>query len=409
MMNLLRRSSEKPQGQVLLATLFFCFIFAVLFVGVYKSGVLYGLKERSNRACELTALSAGAVYANGLQWVRLTNLFLVTFAILDLTVIAAAVAAAGAVSFGALAGIALKSDPHFRQKVQKLQSLLFGINLSVPGLYPSLIFAESLSVARKNNLSDNWFKPGGPLSFQVPLPPSPAFLFNSETTSPLWTALVPSMSLRFRTADQFIQDQGDSESQKVYYQYQDQKTGTYHYVEEKDTELAPNSTNPGQRRVKQGLEGSGKLLKLEPVVLGDAEREAQAAAQSDIEKSGLRTATQSFKAIAPLLRGILLDVTDKTDPPDHTFIAYTQLPTSLPPGDGSPNPIQSIAEISVEGPGLAAWDLTAPAYQSRRIHLKPERLAEILVPETVLQSLVQSGKIPAVPNLFSPAAFPGGF
>ncbi|HET9870157.1 MAG TPA: hypothetical protein VFR02_06665, partial [bacterium] len=50
-----------PRGQVLLATLLFCFIFTVLFAGLFRSGLLYGLKERSVRACDLTALSSGAV------------------------------------------------------------------------------------------------------------------------------------------------------------------------------------------------------------------------------------------------------------------------------------------------------------------------------------------------------------
>src|ERR1700679_1091414 len=115
MITSIQKRIKNPEGQVLLATLFFCFIFAVLFAGLYKSGLVYSLKERSNRSSELTALSAGAVYANGMQLVRLTNLILVAYAMIDLTVIAAAVTAASTVSLGTLTAAATKADPHLRK------------------------------------------------------------------------------------------------------------------------------------------------------------------------------------------------------------------------------------------------------------------------------------------------------
>src|ERR1700690_1443456 len=91
----LKKWTEKPSGQVLIATLFFCFVFFALFIGLYKSGMIYSAKERATRATDLTALSAGAVYANGLQLVRVTNAILLVFASLDIVVIAAAVGLTG--------------------------------------------------------------------------------------------------------------------------------------------------------------------------------------------------------------------------------------------------------------------------------------------------------------------------
>lgn len=395
-MNHFRENLEKPKGQALLATLLFCFVFAVLFAGLYKAGMVYSLKERANRGGELTAVSAGSVYANGLQLVRLTNVFLIAFAMLDLTIIAAKVAAATVVSLGALTALALAADPKFRKIVQDLQSVLFGINTSpLPGLYPSLIFTESLSINDKNNLANNWFQ-GGLTSFKLPIPPQPLFLFNMETTSPALLSVVPSMALKFRTADQFIRAMDDPEDQKVYYRYKDSQTGEYHYVEEKDTELANGSVHAGQRRTKEG----NKLLELKPVFT-DAERQAAGDAEVALQKSGMQKIGGAFKAIAPLLSGITMDVTDRDDPPNHTFIAYTSLPTNLPKTTGPDQQIQSVSEVSVEGPGLAAWDLTKPLYQGRRVNLNPTRLAELLVAENTLQSLVDSKMIPSVANLFN--------
>jgi hypothetical protein len=393
-MNHFRKDLEKPKGQVLLATLLFCFVFAVLFAGLYKAGVVYSLKERSNRGSELTAVSAGAVYANGLQLVRLTNVFLIAFAILDLTIIAAKVAAATVVSFGALTALALASDPKFRKIVQDLQKVLFGIDIPLPGLYPSLIFTESLSINDKNSLANNWFQ-GGLTSFHLPIPPQPLFLFNAETSSPLLLSVIPSMALKLRTADQFIQDMGNPKNQKVYYRYKDSQTGEYHYVEEKDTQLARGSVHSGQRRTKEG----NKLLELKPVFT-DAQQQAEEDAEKDLEKSGMQKIGGAFKALAPLLTGITMDVTDRDDPPNHTFIAYTSLPTRVSTTTASNAQIQSVSEVSVEGPGLAAWDLMKPLYQARRVNLNPTRLTELLLSEKGLQSLVDAKKIPTVTNLF---------
>jgi hypothetical protein len=397
MITILRKRTEKPEGQVLLATLFFCFIFAVLFAGLYKSGLVYSLKERSNRSGELTALSAGAVYANGMQLVRLTNLILVAYAMIDLTVIAAAVTAASAVSLGTLAAAATKADPHLRKIVQDLQKVLFGIDIPVPGIYPLLILTEGFSTADKNTLTTQWA-----------LPPSPLFLFSLETSTPFFISVVPTMALKFRTAGQFIRDMDDPKTKKVYYQYQDQKTGTYHYVEKKDTELAPNSTNEGQRRIKNGLAGSGKLLKLEPVIMEGAERDALGSAGGVMKEHGILKIQNSFGAIASLLNGVEMDVTDRDDPPNHTLVVYSTLPTRLQRTNQSTANLQSVNETSVEGPGLAAWDFQSPLYQARLLDPDVSGMAQVIASQTNLQNLIDSAKTSFLsngPNL--PAALAG--
>ena len=210
--------TKKPSGQVLLATLLFCFIFIALFVGLYKSGMLYNAKERAIRANNLTSLSAGAVYANGLQLVRLTNAILLGFAVADLIVITAALDLTGGLSLVLPPGF---KDPNFRGMVQKRQAVLFGIN-QPSGLYPLLIFGETVSVANQNGLKSTW-PTANPLSWSMPLPPSPILVFNVTTigSSDLAQAIVPNMALKFRTANFFLDA---VPNEKKVYKYKNRKT-----------------------------------------------------------------------------------------------------------------------------------------------------------------------------------------
>jgi len=178
--------TKNPSGQVLLATLLFCFIFAALFVGLYKSGLLYNAKTRAIRASNLTALSAGAVYANGLQLVRATNIVLLSAAAVDFMLLTSAEALTwGAASF-------LPSSVKFAliKGVQSIQRALFGIDQPL-AVYPILIFQETLSIASQNGLKNTW-----------PLPSSPILLFNIKSLDgDITQAIVPNMALKFRTAD----------------------------------------------------------------------------------------------------------------------------------------------------------------------------------------------------------------
>src|SRR5579859_7596646 len=125
-MRKLRAFTQKPLGQVLLATLLFCFIFLVLFAGLYKAGTAYIVKERARRSTTLTALTGGAVYANGLQLVRKSNDLLMLFVGVDLFkagFAAAAVFAGGPLAMVEAAKAADKLNA--RTAVQEFQNLFF--------------------------------------------------------------------------------------------------------------------------------------------------------------------------------------------------------------------------------------------------------------------------------------------
>jgi len=126
----LRKIIQKPLGQVLLATLLFCFIFLALFVGLYKAGTAYILKEKSRRATNLTALTAGAVYANGLQLVRESNVFVMAATALDLAQIVQKISPMFVglpEDLPALIPAAWAADPNRREEVHKIQRIMFGI------------------------------------------------------------------------------------------------------------------------------------------------------------------------------------------------------------------------------------------------------------------------------------------
>lgn len=147
----LRTLSQKPLGQVLLATLLFCFIFLALFVGLYKSGIAYIGKERARRSTNLTALTAGAVYANGLQMVRESNFLLMFLVSADLYKDGLAAAAAAEGGPPAMVAAALAADKvNSRTPFQKFQSIFFGID-TPPGAYPLLIEGQASPPPTKTN------------------------------------------------------------------------------------------------------------------------------------------------------------------------------------------------------------------------------------------------------------------
>jgi len=396
----IKKTIENPQGQVLLATLLFCFIFFSLFIGVYKSGIVYSLKERATRSCDLTALSAGAVYGNGMQLVRLSNAILMGFAMVDLGIMALAVAFSSVVSLGALAAAAIKADPHFRQIVQNLQRVLFGIGTTpIPGAYPLLIFSESLSIAEDNGLKNNWPLPAQ-LSWRIPFPPSPIMLFNLEGSNSLLISVIPNMALKFRTANLFIPSLENSVKKTARYYYTNKSTGERIYVNADQAEIAPNSTNAGQMRVKKGAlgkESNGKFL----VINQEAEKEAQKEADQEFKKASIQKIETSLGGISSLLNGVLLDVTDQDTPPNHTVLVYSTFPTSVRNTNQASTNLECASEISVEGTGLSAWNLSDPPYQCRLISTDPNRIIEIINTQTQLKNLINSNKIPPLSNIFN--------
>ena len=322
---------EKPAGQVLLATLFFCFIFLALFVGLFKAGSSYIQKEKAMRAADLAALSAGSVYANGLQLVRYTNAALMVAAIVDVVTI---VATEGAF------------DPELRKVVQTVQSWFFGINKETnspcPGIYPLLIWAEGVELAGNNHLRNNW--PFPPNKLQLPLPPLPMFFFNPETSDLQWM-IIPSMRLKFRSAADLLK--GKFQNGKVFYRHKDStQPDGYAYYPEDQVEPAPDSQHPGQMRVKGK---AGKFLKMEPVVTPGASGDDSKGSLSWALKNGLN-----------FLLNIPLDVIHADDPHNHTIIVYDQLPGSQrTPNGGDTLNYHVVSEMKLVGGGLAAWNLVA--------------------------------------------------
>lgn len=386
--------SDNPSGQVLLATLFFCFVFFTLFIGIYKSGMLYTAKERAIRATDLTVLSAGAVYANGLQLVRLTNVMLLVIASVDLV----AIATADTLTEG-LSGL-FKIDPNFRGKVQLIQKVLFGVEQPMGiGAYPFLfIFSEGLSLASDNQLKNNW--PGiTQMAWTVPFPPSPIFVFNYEGSSsnPI-EALIPNMALKFRTADLFLSAINNPKEVKKRYHFTQKRTGIQHTFSDEEVVLVPNSQNPGQMRVKSG-DFKNKFVALEKDVEDEAEKEAE----KRIKKEGFMKITSALGGLNGLLNGIKLDVIDRDDPPDHTLILYSSYPIPTKDQQGHSTELQSISEVNIDGDGLAAWKLNDPPYQTQLIQMDPSRLTDMVSMQNKVTEFISSGQIPSVHNIFDMA------
>jgi hypothetical protein len=387
-MNRIRYWTQKPSGQVLLATLLFCFIFLALFVGLYKSGLLYTAKEKASRATDLTALSAGAVYANGMQLVRLTNAILMGFAVVDIVVMEAELDITGGISLGMIES----ADPHTRKFIQEAQKILFGVTYP-SGAYPFLIFNETLSLASDNQLKDSW--PGiGSFSFNVPSLPSPILLFNLEGSSPE-TSILPNMALKFRTLNLLLPAMSKKNKGQNSYRLTKKDTGEEIIFQQHEVEPVPNAVNPGQMRVKKGLDEQFKFVS----VIKEGEAEAEKEASQRIKKEAT-SKMKSLFGITNMLNRIEMDVMDRDDPPDHTVIVYSNFPTDIKNPNGSNAEVQSLSEVSVEGPGLAGWDLFKPPYQPRLLPKDPTQIAKLLDIQGRIQEWVTHGSLPKINDIF---------
>lgn len=314
---------------------------------------------------------------------------------------ALAVTLSSFVSLGALAGVAVKADPHFRKIVQNLQRVLFGIDTApIPGAYPLLIFSESLSIAEDNGLKNNWPLPAQ-LSWHIPFPPSPIILFSVEDSNPLPMAVIPNMALKFRTADLFIPSLGDAGGQKKSpYYFTKKSTGERIYVPEDQIEIAVNSKNSGQMRVKKDALGAisrNQYLAVDQEI----QKEAQEQAEKEFKKVSVEKIETSLGELSSLLNGVQLDVTDQYDPPDHTVLVYSTLPTSVRDTNQATADLQCASEVNVSGTGLSAWNLSDPPYQCQLIATGPSRMAEIINSQAQLKNLIGSNKIPALSNIFN--------
>lgn len=326
-MNNLRQIVQKPIGQVLLATLLFCFIFIALFVGLYKAGVSYIVKERSRRATDLTAMTAGAVYANGLQLVRETNIAALIATTYDIGVIVQKISPMFVglpEDLPAIIPAALEADPKKRDQVHDLQKQLFGIGQI--GYYPALIEGQTLATAGENHLSNL---------------PVPFFAYNYETGTPQ-NIMVPNMALTFRTIADLLPDVQEN-------QYSLKHDGIRYYFSENQVESAHNPRHPKQKRVRK----SASLKFAHWWVRKEMNSDAQ---DADFLS---RIAPMSVLKILKdnLLKNIVLDVTDRDDPPCHTFMLLGRMQANL---SGKDRTFYQLSEVRVETNGLAAWDIGHP-------------------------------------------------
>jgi hypothetical protein len=342
---------NKPAGQVLLATLLFSFIFCALFIGLYKAGIAYVSKETARRSVDLTCLSAGAVYSNGLEMIRYTNIAVMTAFVFDAGKMAAAAALLVETPPAAIEAALQADKVNTRSAIQRIQTYAFGVELpnDVPlGAYPALIELEGHSIAGDNGLKNN---------FVLPL-----FLYNVETTSGLGLAVRPDMSLRFRNAGELI-----PEAPQALYSLS--HNGQRYYFTEDQVEPAHNPRHPNEKRVRRDLDPYGGMWV----------RKDNSGLNSSESGSGElvhllgnhKSVVWIFSHLRGLLSQIKLDVTHNTEPPDHTLVVVAQFPRTdeIPTKD-----FTQISSVVLEGGGLAAWDVGKPRFQ---IHLQKKEITDL--------------------------------
>jgi hypothetical protein len=343
-MILIRRHLLRPQGQALLATLLFCFVFTILFATLYKVGWMYHDKIRATRGADLTVLSGGAVYGNGLQWVRAANVLLVIAIAVDVAKMASAAVAAGGLSAGAAAIAAAKSVDaiNLRTPLQQTLRPLFGIDLPT-GFYPLWIYRETRQAAERNHLATSFTKSAENV---VPLPP--ILLFNLRTQGE--QSLLPNMNLRFRDASDLLDDLGEVlESEPLYLSYDRAMTFTASQVQ------PCKNAHPGQMCVKTGTpKYGGSYCEVLPGTKTGMFKD------QPFVKSMMDKAKWALKVLEPLLKDLKLDITHRTEPPDHTLLLYDFL-------SSRGEKYHQTSEVRVEGGGLAAWDLAAQPFRAKLI------------------------------------------
>ena len=316
-MEKLRRKLEKPLGQALLATLLFCFIFVALFAGLYKAGRAYLLKEKSRRAVNLTALTGGAVYANGLEMVRLSNGILMMLVGLDLW--KAGMAAAPLLETPPLAlAAAYEADQvNARTPFQKFQDRFFGVES--PGLYPLLIGGQTAATGGANQLSF-----------------PPIYAYNHETAD-LKSVLLPNMALRFRRASDFL-----PEAQKGLYSLR--HDGIKHFFGSEQVEPAHNPQHPAQMRVK-------KFGSAYPQYAGWWVKKESAGGETRGEGPLSKIDPKILDVLREFLAKFKMDVTDRDDPPCHTLALVGGLKGNI---GGREREFYDLGETRVDSDGLAA-------------------------------------------------------
>ncbi len=370
----IHRWSQKPAGQVLLATLLFCFIFITLFIGLFKSGLLFSAKERAIQAANLTALSAGAVYANGMQVVRLSNAIVFAIALGSVALLATGIGSVLEIS-----SLLLGFNPFDVVKAaQNVQKLLFGID-EPSGLYPLLIFTETLSLTSQNGLKNTW--PSlAPSTWQTPISvPSPLMLFNVASIGPeTLKAVVPNMALKFR-------DGSFLAVPKIPKLYQMNDQGKIRIYTENQVEPAKNSRG-ATYWVKAGYVGAHRYV-------------------SEIKNAATDKANK-IATIFSTLSAMKLDVIDRDAPPLHNIFFYAAYPTTAKDPNGKNAEIQTLSQVMVTGSGLEFWKVSDPPYITTLASTDPIELVKQSGFTSFMQNLLQGGNLQNLQDLFKEA--PGG-
>lgn len=338
---------RRPGGQVLAAVLLFFMAFTVLFALLYRSGIAYSMKARAVRGSDLTALSCGSVYAEGLHLVRLSNVILMSAAALDLfTMVDVFISSGGPATVPASTAAALAADPGLRKRVQDAQAIFFGIareGREEPlGVYPFLIHAGGLAAASDNAL-------------EIIPPLSPLILYNPETTEAI-RSVFPGMALRFRTADELLPETRGQDENPACHRLRDTRSGRWVYFRPEQLEPAPGA-HANQFRVRCDLPSPYRCKYVETC----------GASGVTGRIPGLAWA---LKRLGDVLKRIRLDVTHRDEPPMHTVLVGARLKAHA----HDDSPLGHASETRIVGSGLAAWDTLAPPFRPRLIPIDPERL-----------------------------------
>jgi len=323
------RFCRKPLGQVLLATLFFCFIFAALFVGLYKVGTVYLLKERSAVSTNMTALTAGAIYANGLQQVRYANTVLMVLVGIDAVKVGMAMAPFMELpppfDAGAITAAQTADMKNLRTPFQDLLKVIFGIDQPSPGAYPLLIEGQTIGTSGENQLST-----------------TPFYFYNHETADTFGGAAMPNMALRFRRGSELMPDQPKDAYSLLH-------NGERHYFSSNQVEPAHNPRFPHQMRVKKisSRQFGGMWVRYEK----------NSAGVGLSQLFGVSLSDSFLKTIKEFMDQFKLDVIDRDDPPCHTFALLSVLKGRL---GSQKRDFYQTAEVRVNVDGLASWDSLKP-------------------------------------------------
>jgi hypothetical protein len=296
----------------------------------------------------------GAVYANGLQLVRHSNVLLMFSVAADLGMMGMAISPfipGFPATVPAAIQAAKNADPKFRRKVQTLQSELFGIPLPGTsratdsrsprtfGIYPAWMEWEGHQAARMNGFEAT------PLNVQ--------FFYNLPSAKQALNCRVPSMGLRFRRADELL----PASPSPLYSLFHD---GQRHYFSEADIEPAQNPRDPGQKRVR--LNGPSRFAGMW------VRREKGTGNDPNPLSQGTGIGPTSWGLLRGLLKDIVLDVTHKDDPPFHNLALMGRMSRVI---RGKDLNYLETSGVALSGSGLAAWDIQAPLFTA---HLQKSRI-----------------------------------